>query len=427
MNEVLIVTYFFADGLTAAGLRPLGLAKYLPEFGWKPLVLTALLPREQDPRYEVINTGTFDSLGRMKKLFGINPRLTLTAQIAQLKKKLGIKSEKSILDTALAALGEITAYPDLQKGWRRLAVRSGKEIFSSHDIKAMISMSPPATAHIIARELQPVYKVPWVADFRDLWTQNYYYPFSPVRRSIERRLERKTLSSADALITVSEPAAVDLRNLHIEKSVQSIPNGFDPNELNDNTVPLTLKFTITYTGNIYPGKQSPELLFSALQSLISQKEMKKSDIEVRFYGTYVEWIDELAGRYGLSEIVQQYGLVERAIALEKQRESQVLLLLKWNDPRYRGVYTAKIFEYLAAGRPILAIGGYEDVVSELLDETQAGMSADTQDQLRKVILEYYSEYRQTGMISYHGNDAMIGKYSHREMARKFADVLESIT
>jgi len=424
MKRVLIITYHFPPRPTVASLRPLGLARFLPEFGWEPVILTAALPGKPDPYFKVIETQYHDSLGFGKRLFKLDSQSPL---IAQAKNKLKIRSEKSPLDFILAAIGEITAYPDPQKGWRRFAVEAGQDILRQQNIHAIISTSPPETSHIIAKRLKDEFKIPWVADFRDLWTQNYYYLYSPLRKSIERRLELNTLSTAEALVTVSQPAADDLRSLHRQKPVHSIPNGFDPAEVNTTPGNLTDKFTITYTGNLYPGKQSPEPLFAALRDLITEGSMDASDIEVRFYGPEAGWIYKQAERYELTGTVRQFGVVPREITLNKQRESQLLLLLKWNDTRQRGFYTAKIFEYLAARRPVLAVGGFPDVVDQLLDETKAGVSGQTGEDIKAVLLRLYQEYKSTGAVSYSGDEAETSKYSHREMAKRFAAILDIIT
>jgi hypothetical protein len=423
MKKVLVITYHFPPRPTVASLRPLGLARYLPEFGWEAVILTAALPGKPDSHFNVIETQYHDSLGFGKRLLKLDSQSPL---IAQVKNKLKIRSEKSPLDFILAAVGGIVAYPDPQKGWQRFAVEAGKDILRQQNIKAMISSSPPVTSHIIAKRLKDEFKIPWVADFRDLWTQNYYYLYGPLRKVIERRLELNTLSMADALVAVSQPAADDLRSLHRQKPVHSIPNGFDPVEVNTTPGKLTGKFTITYTGNLYPGKQSPEPLFAALRDLIAEGKMDADDIEVRFYGIEAGWIDKQSKRYGLTGIVRQLGIVPREIALNKQRESQLLLLLKWNDPNQRVTYPAKIFEYLAAQRPILAVGGFPDVVDQLLAETKAGASGQTGEEIKALLLRLYQEYKSTGAVSYTGDEAETSKYSHREMAKKFAAILDSL-
>ena len=214
MKRVLVITYHFPPRPTVGSLRPLGLARYLPEFGWEAVILTAALPGKPDPHFNVIEPQYHDSLGFGKRLLKLDSQSPL---IAQVKNKLKIKSEKSPLDFILAAIGEITAYPDPQRGWQRFAVEAGKDILRQQDIKALISSSPPVTSHIIAKRMKDEFKIPWVADFQDLWTQNYYYLYSSLRKVIERRLELNTISMADVLVAVSQPAADDLRSLHRQK------------------------------------------------------------------------------------------------------------------------------------------------------------------------------------------------------------------
>ncbi|UCG82012.1 MAG: glycosyltransferase, partial [Dehalococcoidia bacterium] len=410
MKRVLIITYYFPPRPAVGSLRPSGLAKYLPEFGWETTILTSRLPGGPSSGFEVIETDYVDAFGFWKDLLGLDAGQNLLTQMAQLRKKFHIKSERSVLDFLVTRLGEITAYPDPQKRWRPFAIKAGHEFLQHESVDAIISTSSPATSHIIARELKEKHGIPWGADFRDLWTQNHYYPYSPLRRAIERRLEKKTLREADALVTVCEPAADKLRELHTGKPIHIVTNGFDPDEVNYPESDLTSKFTITYTGNLYPGKQSAEPLFAALSDSIARGTIDASDTEVRFFGAEAGWIDKQARQYGLTDVVRQYGIVPREIALEKQRESQLLLFIQWPDPA-EGYYSAKIFEYLAARRPILAIGGYDDVASKLLNETKAGIQAATTQGLRITLEELYNEFKVAGRVGYKGDEDAISRYS----------------
>ena len=117
----------------------------------------------------------------------------------------------------------------------------------------------------------------------------------------------------------------------------------------------------------------------------------------------------------------------RQVALEKQRESQVLLLTNWDDPREKGVYSGRVFEYLAARRPILAVGGSEgDVVSELLNETRAGKHAPTTECAKNALGELYQEYESEGSVAYQGRQLEIDKYSYVEKAGTLAEILDSV-
>ena len=222
-------------------------------------------------------------------------------------------------------------------------------------------------------------------------------------------------------MTVSEPLAKDIGSLHHETPVLAIPNGFDPDDVG--SAPLTKEFTITYTGQLYQGKRDPEPLFQATRELIAEGVIDPTAIEVRFLGPREYWLDQEIKKYHLEEMIKEYGMVPRKVVLTKQRESQILLLLNWNDTRERGVYTGKVFEYLAARRPILAIGGPTGVVSELLEETGAGVHASGLESIKEALARWHKEYEATGQVSYQGLNEKIAKYSHREMARKFAEVL----
>jgi hypothetical protein len=114
--------------------------------------------------------------------------------------------------------------------------------------------------------------------------------------------------------------------------------------------------------------------------------------------------------------------------LETVNKSQILLLLNWEDQQVRGWLSIKIYAYLAAQRSILATGGSgNDVIRELLEETKAGMYCKTVEEPKSTLNELYSEYKLKGKISYHGDIEKINKYRHREMARKFAEVLDQVT
>jgi glycosyltransferase involved in cell wall biosynthesis len=420
MKKVLVIAFFPPLPLPSPRIR--GLAKYLPEFGWDPIILAASLPQESATQFRVIETPFRDILTFWKKLLRLNPEEDLREGI---KKRFGIASRKSFLDFILTLGGEIINYPDAYRGWKPFALKAGNELLQQEDISAIISSSAPITCHLIARELKIKYGIPWLADFRDLWTQNHNYSYSPLRRLFDRRLELKTLAEADALTTVSQPWAEKLKAWHKSKTTHVITNGFDPEIVNIPPAKLTAKFTLTYTGTIYPGKQDPAKLFTALKEMISDGFINPNETEVRFYGAEIRWLAEEVERYKLTDIIKQYGKVPVEVARQKQRESQLLLLFDWEDPKEKGVYPGKIFEYLAARRPILATGGTENnVVEQLLNETKAGIHAPSVENIKNALKELYQEYKLRGEAVYQGAEGEINKYTHQEMARKFSQVLD---
>ena len=161
--------------------------------------------------------------------------------------------------------------------------------------------------------------------------------------------------------------------------------------------------------------------------MINEKIVDPNQIKVHFFGLDTDWLIEDAKKQNLEDVVKVHGMVPRHIAISEQRKAQFLLLFAWNDPQESGIYFGKLFDYLAACRPILSIG-YTDggVIKELLDQTQAGVYCSNEIELREFLLKGYHEYKEHGTIQYRGIKADVMKYSHREMARKFADVLEEM-
>jgi glycosyltransferase involved in cell wall biosynthesis len=401
------------------------LAKYLPDFEWQPIVMTPALVENPDRQLTIIETPYRDVLGFWRRLFKISPQADVRSEI---KRRFNFGIKYTFIDFFLTRIGEVVNYPDVDKHWRPFAIKAGEELLQKENMDAIISSSSPVTGHLVAMELSQMYKIPWIADLRDLWSQNHHYRYSPLRRCADRRLELRTLSKADALITVSEPWAEKLRGLHRGKDVYTITHGFNPEEVNVPPAGLTKNFTITYTGTIYPAGQDTSKIFTALQTLISSGEIDRADIEVRFYGRYYSWLTKEIEKYGLTSIARQYGPLPRLEAVAKQRESHLLLVLDWEDPREKGVYGGKIFEYLAAMRPILVTGGSEDgVINTLLKETRAGVHAATVKDVETALRQFYHEYKQQGRVTHRVDEASLGKYSHREMARQFSEILDGLT
>jgi len=418
MKKVLIVADLFR-----ASPRIPGLAKYLPQFRWQPIILTTPIGEKPDSRFGPPDD--FKTKTKVIETYGYSPRDIRAYAKEHFDSKKPYRKVKPLLRFLYRRYSEIIHYPDAEKGWKPFAVKTSEELLQKEKVDVMISSSPPVTAHLIAKELKNKYKIPWIADLRDLWSQNANYPYGHVRRLFDQRLELKTLELADALATVSSPMTEKLRTLHGGKTIYTIPSGFDPDKMSNGKTSLTPRFTITYTGQIYTN-QDPSKLLAALRDLIHEGAIDPKDVDVRFYGPENELLKRKIEEYGLSSVVRQCGIVPREISFKKQRESQLLLLLKWEDPKERGIYSGKIFEYLAAMRPILATGGTDDVITELLNETNAGTDVQAIEDIRKGLKKLYTEYKLRGKAGYQGRREKIDKYSYRETARKFVEVINAV-
>jgi hypothetical protein len=427
LKNVLVITYYFPPSPGIGGVRPSGLARYLPDYGWNPLILTPMLPGEPGPEFRIIQTPDCDVIGQWKRRIGLNPKKSLNEEFHIERKK----NRPSIADRLASIPFQIIAYPDDKKGWYEYAVRAGEKILKTEPIDAIISSSSPATCNLIAKTLSSKYHLPWIADFRDLWSENHYVTYSWIRKYFEKNLEIKTLKYASAITTVSQPLVDKLAALHKNKRIFLIRNGFDPGLLNSGTA-VDDKFKIVYTGGLYEGKRDPDQLFCVIKKLSDSNLIRREDISIDFFGYpksgfREDWLQEEIKRNCLEDIVTLHGEVSHDTAIAEQRKAQILLLLTWDNPEERGVYTGKLYEYLAARRPILSSGYKEGgVIQDLLDKTRAGVHPVSEMELQSVILQAYRQYKESGAVQYRGIEDEVLKFSHKEMAKKFAGVLDSV-
>ena len=428
MRRVLLIADAYPPRPGIGSVRPGGLAKYLPSFGWEPLVLTRRLPDGPRPRARVIETAYRSSAEVWQARLGLDVTLAFSHQLDKLPLPLASTPRFNRLYLRLIRRGQsLMSYPDSVKGWIPFALRAITEVGPRGGVDAILSTGPPVSCHLIARRAKDILGCAWVADFRDLWTQNQYYPYGAVRRFVEERLERKTLRAADALVTVSAPLADLLRGRYQPQPIHCIPNGFDPDEFPLGSYEPVKCFSITYTGSFYQGKRSPELLFTVIEDLLREGILPRTAVQLHFYGPRDPWLLALIERYRLKDVVTCHGYVPRSVSLRAQRASQLLLLPRWDDPREAGVFTGKVFEYLGARRPIIALGGPPGVVPDLLRETKAGVHVISKAQLRAFLTEAYGGFQRSGHVPYAGDETTINRYTHQEMAGKFARVLDTVT
>ena len=420
MPRLLLITFHYPPRPTIGSLRPGALAKYLPQFGWEVLVVTPQVPVGPRPPAAVVETPYQDRLEKWKTRIGLDPHRALHAQLklSVSDKPRNKRTHTRVIERVKSAL----AYPDLTMGWTPFAIEAIKKI--DVPIDAILSTAPPITTHVIANEARKILKCPWIADFRDLWAKNLDNPNGALLRMFDRRLEKRWLSTADALVTVSRPWADRLQESYPDKPVHVITNGFDPDDFAGCSVRRSSYFSISYTGQLYAGRRDPTALFEVAHELIEEKIIERDRMRIRFYGPIEPWVEPLIERYDLRGVVEVQGSIERSAALERQQESQILLLLGWANPQENGQHTGKLFEYFGSRRPILAVGGVAGVLTEVLEETGAGVHALSKAQLRQFLIESYQEFRERGEVRFRGDESVLMKYTHQAMARNFAALLD---
>jgi len=423
-RRVLLACYHFPPVASVGSVRVGALAKYLPRHGWDVSVVTPARPGRSLGEAEILETADADRARALKRVTGLRTDLALKDQVGAEagSRSLATRWRSAAIEIAKAML----AFPDAHRGWARIAAAAATELALRTRIDAILTSSPPVSAHLAGLRARTRIGVPWVADLRDLWTDDHNSTAPAWRRRLERRLERRTFRHASALVTVSEPLAETLRAAHPRPPTYTILNGFDP-DFAGPAERLSSEFTICHTGTFYQGRRDPTLLFEALELLLAGERIERDRVRVRLLSRSEPWLRQAIDRRGLSDVVRLSPWVGWEVALRAQQESQILLLLHWGDAEERGVFTGKIFEYLAARRPILMVGGGDGVLSDLLRETGAGVHVRDRGSLERQLVTFWDEYRSTGRVRYRGDESKLDRYSHDRMAREFAAVLDAAT
>ena len=423
--RILIISYFFPPFNIIGAVRVGKIAKYLDKLGHEVKVISA----KNQPLQESLPLEISEEKVIYTKWISINkPVKKVFRDIDSIVYSPARKSEKKFApnfwEKMIKIYRTLFYFPDCQIGWYPFARKASGEVVREWKPDLIYSSAPPFTSLIVAYSVAQKHNIPWVAELRDLWVDNAYYEnhYLKCRKVVEAKLESLILSAASGFVTVSEPFAQTLETKY-KKPVATILNGFDPEDfpsyINSKTEEGLLR--IVYTGAVYSGAQDPTPLFEALRNLgpLAQK------VSVTFYGNRLGIIHKLASEFGLANSIAIHPEVPYREALKQQREADVLLLLLWNDPKEKGVYTGKLFEYIGARRPILAIGPIDNVAAKLIQERKAGIVLREPEEIERRLYCWLLEKQYNRTISDLSEEVTLG-LSREEQVQKLNEFLRRV-
>ena len=406
--------------------------------GWEVTVVTAPLradaseelgfPRIFAERARIVECGSAtDALEPVRNLlwlFGLRRKQSLTEQ---LKAQLPAAGTRSAFDVAFQTLLSLIGWPDLQAPWRRPALRAARELMREQTFDVLVSSSPYPTSHAVAAALKRENpQLRWVADFRDLWSQNHNYAMPLWRQRVDNRLERRMIAGADALVTTAHDWADTLRREH-GKPVTVVRNSFVDYEAPADAAPPALApLIVLYSGVRYPRQQHITPVLEAVAALKNGDGLSPADVQLRFIGPHDAELDHEATRLGVSAFVRQDGAVPRAAAQRLQREAHVLLYMQWEDPAVDMVSSLKFWEYLGSGRPVLMTGGHAGGTAEAIAiEAQAGTVAHTPTEIADALRRWIAELKSSGAVASHLRREVTAPYGATARALELAQVLSA--
>lgn len=269
--------------------------------------------------------------------------------------------------------------PDKHLFWVETGVETGMQMIKQWQPDLIYSTGPPHSGHMIASRLAAASKARWVAELRDIWANNPYGLQNRLRSLIESRLEKRVLANADALVAVTATTRDDLEQLHSKPTVLCM-NGYDPEDFLglEEVQPLDdQKVTIIHAGSIYIGRRDPSSLFEA----VSRLGPLADQVRMLFYGDQADSLMALAQRKGVEKHVEVSGPVSRQQVLELERRADVLLLCRWDDPSEDSIIPGKLFEYIGARRPMLAIGSETGEAADIIRRGNFGLVTNDPDKI----------------------------------------------
>jgi len=430
MKKVLIITYYWPPGGGSGVQRCLKFAKYLGEYGWEPVILTV-----KNPDYPLIDKSLEDEVPDFMEVLKVpawEPYKLYHLVTGGKRKRTNIgfisgRKKISITEKISVWLRGNFFIPDARKFWIKPSVRFLERYLQENKIDCILSSGPPHSAHLIAIAIKQKFQIPWVADFRDPWTGVYYFQSLKLSKTSlrkHRELERKVLSSADAITVVGDTMKSDFQKI-TGKHIGVIYNGYDIEDFLSRNVIPDEKFSIGYTGMFFRDQNPPEL-WEALNELVEELDGFRDNLKLKFAGRIDAVVLDSIEKKGLNEFLEHQDYIEHKEITKIQMSSQVLLFCINRVENAEYILTGKVFEYLAARRPILGICPSNSDVAKIIAQTQSGITVDFGQKgiLKEVITAYYKKFKKGELkVSSRG----IESFSRLQLTGGLASLLHQVT
>ena len=428
MKKVLIITYYWIPSGGAGVQRWVKFAKYLRQYGWEPIIYTPKNPEYPsiDHSFEkdiptditVLKTPIWEPYNVYRNLTG-KKNQAINAGFISENKKQGWKDKLSIWIRGNFLI------PDPRRFWIKPSIRFLSDYLNENPVDAIITTGPPHSMHLIGMGLKKSFPLlPWVADFRDPWTNIDFYKdlnLTWLADKIHHKLEREVIQNADTVLVVSRGMEEEFAPMK-PKKLQVITNGYDESDVQVGTLALDGRFSISHIGTLNAAR-NPRIVWKVLSEICAENVDFKKDLQIQLVGKVDFSVLEDIQSYGLQEQLLKIDYLSHSEAIAKQNTSQVLMLLINQSGNAKGILTGKFFEYLAAKRPILAVGPTDGDAAVVLNETGAGVIVDFADEqaTKTAIQNYYNQYKK-GTLSVQSES--VERFSRRSLTGELAGLLD---
>ncbi len=420
MKNVLIIAYYFPPMGLSGVQRTLKFAKYLPQFGWEPTVLTVaptgyfaqdlhLLDEAEKAQIKIERTNSLD----------VNRLLAV---------KGTVKMPPEWLRNILNKISQVFFIPDNKIGWKSKAIRKAEELIEAKEYSAIFATAPPYTDFLIGRYLREKYNIPLVIDYRDAWIDNpYHFYITPLHKLAHKRMEKKVLRSADRVVVINRRIKELLLNRYnfLEyNDVEILPQGYDPADFDEAKkirIPSSKKMRITYSGTLYRDR-TPKYFLEALAKVFQDYPEVRGSIEACFVGNFRDENKKLMHQLGLDHDVKIVGYLPHIECTSYLLSSDVLWMMVAKGTGSDMMSTGKLFEYLGSGKTILGCVPPGVASTTILEAGGIVAEPNNVNEIAAAILQCYRRYKKNALK---GPDKdVVERYNRKNITGELAKLME---
>ncbi len=427
MKRVLVIAYYWPPSGGSGVQRWVKFCKYLPAEGWEPVVFAPLnadypsldpsFEKELPENLEVLRGRIWEPYAAYRKLTGAK-----STQVTEISS--GKKTWKQRLSLWIRANLFV---PDPRVGWVKPSVKTLRKYLKEHPVDAIVTTGPPHSVHLIGQKLHQTTGIPWIPDFRDPWSRMYYLKYLPMTEKTWGKLRAQEQAVLDECSTVlaCTPLVQEEFREQTKTPVACITNGFDEEDFQGPAPEGDGRFNITHTG-LFAADGNPFTLWKVLRELADEDPWFKESLRIRLVGKVDREVLDALAKEGLSAHIVALGPCDHATAVREQRSATLLVLPLRNDAQYRPILPGKLFEYLAARRPVLGIGQADGAMARVLASAKAGITAEWEDAaaMKEFIGKAWKQFCEGTVPATSGD---IGPYTRRATTHALAQLLQKVS
>ena len=434
-KKVLFCAHIFPPVGGSGVQRSLKFVKYLRNYGWEPIVVTV-----GKTVYPLTDESMVSEIPDEIEIIRINEKMKIDNNYANELVNLyrGVIKNDPLFEEYLKelyksqqSLNKLIFVPDLYILWAKEVLDYIDEYVDLNKIDIIYTTSGPYSCHIIGYYLKMKYNIPWVADFRDEWTNNPYIDFdtTDILYKINFEMEKNIVNFADKIITVTPLMAENYANIFniSNNKIEIITNGYDEADfmkINTNYTSKNNKFIIMHNGIMYMIR-TPQTFLKAVYNLISTNKINKNDIKIVFGLTenMQEW-SKFVEQLQLEDVVEFHDYMKHDESIKKAAEASCLLLIVGDGEKNKAVFPGKVFEYLRLCKPIIALSPKDSVVDKLIKSTNRGVNVEFNDikGIENAILDLYRKWKDNPLYGYTVTEDIL-QYNRTELTQRLSKLL----